>query len=92
MLICSKLLDVWMFRRLNFNKTSHLDRFEIGLKTWAGGGAGFMARPPGRDCYNLGAPQAPSIGALKTGFSNTRLDLKKNTKDGIVSNFENRKL
>jgi hypothetical protein len=26
---------------------------------------------------------------LKTGFSNTRLDLKKNTKDDIVCNFKN---
>jgi hypothetical protein len=28
------------------------------MKTWAGGGAGFMARPPGHDTQNLGAPQA----------------------------------
>ncbi len=28
------------------------------MKTWAGGGAGFMARPPGRDIQNSGAPQA----------------------------------
>jgi hypothetical protein len=42
-----------------------------------------VARPPGRV---IGAPQAP----LKTtGSSNTRLDLKKNTKGGIVCNFKN---
>jgi hypothetical protein len=40
------------------------------MKTWAGGGAGFMARPPGRDIQNLGAPQAP-------GLSNTRYKHKK---------------
>ena len=57
------------------------------MKTWAGGGAGFMARPPGRDIQNLGAPQAPNTGVLKTGFSNTRLDLKKNTKNDTVCNF-----
>jgi len=56
------------------------------MKTWAGGGAGFMARPPGRD-FQIRAPQAPSTGGLKTGFSNTRLDLKKNTKNGIVRDF-----
>jgi len=47
-----------------------------------------MARPPGRDCQ-IRAPQAPSTGGLKTGFSNTRLDLKKNTKNDIVSDFKN---
>ena len=32
------------------------------MKTWAGGGAGFMARPPGRDTQNLGRrrQQGPS--------------------------------
>jgi hypothetical protein len=34
------------------------------------------------------APQAPGTGAKPTGPSNTRLDLKKNTKNGIVFNFK----
>jgi hypothetical protein len=61
------------------------------MKTWAGGAAGLMASPPAATA-RIGAPQAPSTGALKTGFSNTRLDLKKNINNGIVCNFKNRKL
>ncbi len=36
------------------------------MKTWAGGGAGFMARPPGRDIQNFGRRRQP-------GLSDTRL-------------------
>jgi len=51
MLICSKgfskYLAVWMFRRLNFNKTSHLDRFEKeGNENVGRGGQLIVARPP----------------------------------------------
>jgi len=51
MLICSKgvskYLAVWMFRRLNFNKTSHLDRFEKeGNENVGRGGELRLARPP----------------------------------------------
>jgi len=53
------------------------------------GGAAELWPPPSPAATpRLGAPQAPNTGGLKTGFSNTRLDLKKNTKDGIVSDFK----
>jgi hypothetical protein len=59
------------------------------MKTWAGGGSRAVASPSPAATPRLGAPQAPNTGGLKTGLSNTRLDLKKNTKDDIVCNFLN---
>jgi hypothetical protein len=40
------------------------------MKTWAGGGAGFMARPPGHDTQNLGRRR-------QQGLSNTLYKQKK---------------
>jgi len=57
------------------------------MKTWAGGDS-YCGPPPPAATARIGAPQAPDTGVLKTGFSNTRLDLKKNTKDDIVGKFK----
>jgi hypothetical protein len=46
-----------------------------------------VARPPGRDRQNWGAA-GTRHSLFKTGLSNTRLDLKKNTKDDIVGDLK----
>jgi len=51
------------------------------MKTWAGGGGSrAVASPSPAAPSEFQAPQAP-------GLSNTRLDLKKNTKHGKLCNF-----
>jgi hypothetical protein len=56
------------------------------MKAWAGGGA-TAGPPPPAATARIGAPQAPGTGSLKTGLSNTRLDLKKNIKDDKICSF-----
>ena len=53
-----------------------------------GGGSRAVASPSPAATARIWAPQAPVTGGKPTGLSNTRLDLKKNTKDGIVCNFK----
>ena len=51
------------------------------------GGTAHCGPPPPAATARIGAPQAPNTGGLKTGLSNTRLDLKKNKKNDIVYDF-----
>ena len=50
------------------------------MKTWAGGGAGFMARPPGRDTQHLGRRR-------QQGPSNTLYKHKKKSKKVMLQSL-----
>jgi len=56
------------------------------------GGTANCGPPPPAATARIEAPQAPDTGSLKPGRvipGNTRLDLKKNTKNDTVCNFLN---
>jgi len=62
------------------------------MKTWAGGGSRAYGLPPRPRQSELGRRRHQAQVEKKPGLSNTRLDLKKNINNGILCNFENRKL